>query len=301
MKATTIGAATLLTLVLTAGPVSAQVPDMVPIQGVLSDGNGIPLDGSHTVRLALYDMASGGTVLFEETQTVSTNAGVFTVHLGAANALDMSVFRGSIYLGVTVGTDAEMTPRLEFGTVPYAAYAEECASVPPGAIMFFQLASCPTGWTEFGELDGRVPIGAGSGTLSATHGAALGDQAARTISQVPSHTHSVDPPATFSAYSGTMSMAGSSTSSGTHEHGVWVESFGNFDTYGVAGVQNSTGGQYSNDVISPSSGGHSHNVSVSGANHRHTTDISAFNSGSTGAGSVDVSMPYVQLRACIKN
>ena len=47
-------------------------------------------------------------------------------------------------------------------------------------------------------------------------------------------------------------------------------------------------------------GDHSHSFSTGGASasHQHTTDIAAFNSGTTGSPSVDVTMPYVQLIAC---
>lgn len=280
----------------------AQVPDMLPVQGVLTDDVGTPLDGDQTIQFRIYDVETGGTALFDETQVVAIDDGNFTAYLGQIQSLDLSALRGNIYLGVKVGSDPEMTPRLQFGTVPFAAYAQECASVPPGAIMFFELAQCPDGWSAFAGLDGRAPVGVGSGTLSGTRGTALGNQGARTINQVPSHSHGVNPPASFSDYSGSMSMSGSTTSSGTHGHNVWVEPFGGYGTYGAAGVvNNSSGGQYSSELISSGSGGHSHNVSVTGANHRHSIDIGNFNTATAGAASVDVTMPYIQLRACIKN
>ena len=36
--------------------------------------------------------------------------------------------------------------------------------VPPGAVIAFNLASCPSSWTEFTEAQGRVILGVGMGT-----------------------------------------------------------------------------------------------------------------------------------------
>ena len=125
--------------------------------------------------------------MFDETQTVTVDQGAFTVQLGAVSALDLSLFDGStLYLGIKVGSDAEMTPRLAFGSVPYAARAAECASVPKGAIMYFNLAACPTGWIDLTAAQGRTIVGMpNGGTLGGTIGSALTNRENR------SHTHTV--------------------------------------------------------------------------------------------------------------
>ncbi len=48
------------------------------------------------------------------------------------------------------------------------------AGIPTGAVMFFNLASCPTGWTELTAARGRTVVGLPSGgTLAGTAGTAL--------------------------------------------------------------------------------------------------------------------------------
>ena len=108
------------------------VPSMMNYQGVLSDpttGDPVP-DGDYEIRFALYDVASGGTALWTETQTVPVENGLFSVLLGSVNPLSPGDFTGATYLGVKVGADAEMTPRLQIVSVPYAIHAQQAARAP---------------------------------------------------------------------------------------------------------------------------------------------------------------------------
>ena len=58
---------------------------------------------------------------------------------------------------------------------------------------------------------------------------------------------------------------------------------------------------------SGSNGSHSHTTDIASftsgteSAHSHAVDIASFNSGSTGSSSVDVTMPYIQLTACVAN
>ena len=73
--------------------------------------------------------------------------------------------------------------------------------IPAGAVMFYNLAACPTGWTELTAARGRTVVGLPlSGTLAGTNTGttSLTDLGTRTITAVPAHTHSVDPPSTAS-------------------------------------------------------------------------------------------------------
>jgi len=66
------------------------------------------------------------------------------------------------------------------------------ALIPAGAIMFFNLASCPDGWTEFTQAQGRYPVGLPlSGTLRGIAGTALTDLENRAVGQ---HTHLITDP-----------------------------------------------------------------------------------------------------------
>ena len=120
-----------------AGPTLARLagvslPSLMNYQGVLSHpitGDPVP-DGEHEITFALYDVASGGTALWMETQAVPVQNGLFSVLLGSINPLSADAFTGMTYLGVKVGADAEMTPRQQIVSVPYAIHAQQAASAP---------------------------------------------------------------------------------------------------------------------------------------------------------------------------
>lgn len=184
--------------------------------------------------------------------------------------------------------------------------------LPAGAVVFFNVETCPDGWTEMTGLRGRVPVGLPSGGLvGATVGSDLPDEGLRTISQVPSHTHSVNPPSanTTSGGSHTHSVdppSTNTTSGGSHTHSVNPPSTnttsGGSHTHTV---NNGNGGLASShlqaanaagdgavpDSSSPisSSGNHSHSVdigsfnSASGGSHSHSVNIGAFSSASGGS------------------
>ncbi len=62
-------------------------------------------------------------------------------------------------------------------------------SAPLGAVMSFNLASCPSGWTELTSARGRYIVGLPSGgTLAGTTGTALSNLENRPVGQ---HTHGI--------------------------------------------------------------------------------------------------------------
>jgi hypothetical protein len=103
---------------------AASVPATVGYQGRLYDQNGTPVSGTMSVTFSLYASATGGTAVWTETQSISFANGYFAVQLGAVTAFGTTAFNGTVrYLGVKVGTDAEMTPRATVASVPYALAA----------------------------------------------------------------------------------------------------------------------------------------------------------------------------------
>jgi hypothetical protein len=81
-----------------------------------------------TITFRIYEAASGGTALWTEVQDVTVNRGLYSVRLGESTALNLA-FDVPYYLGVKVGADAEMIPRLELGSVGYAFRAKTVESV----------------------------------------------------------------------------------------------------------------------------------------------------------------------------
>jgi len=103
---------------------SAQVPQTLVHQGRLFDAAGMPLAGRQSITYRIYDAASGGMLLWSETNMVTLDEGFFSVQLGGMTPFGASVFNGSSrFLAVAVGSDPEMTPREAVGSVPYALLA----------------------------------------------------------------------------------------------------------------------------------------------------------------------------------
>jgi microcystin-dependent protein len=86
--------------------------------------------------------------------------------------------------------------------------------VPSGAILAFDLDICPSGWEPFDPLDGRVVVGAGSGSkLTPRRRGDPGGAEEITLEpkHLPQHTHAVYPHAgAVSPNSGTPGASGPS-------------------------------------------------------------------------------------------
>jgi hypothetical protein len=102
---------------------------------VLDGANGAPLPAGtyHNVLFRLYAAPTGGTALWSETQDISISGthGVFAAALGSVTPLPASLhLTQPLWLGIEVGTDPEMTPRMALSTaasadalvLPYTGY-----------------------------------------------------------------------------------------------------------------------------------------------------------------------------------
>lgn len=111
---------------LSAAPGSAMGTSL-PFQGRLTNASGSPLNGTYSVRLALYDVSTGGTALCTDTDNTTVTNGLFVFMMEYCEAGDLD--GRQLYLGVKVGDDAEMTPRQAIHAVPFAR------GLQPGAII----------------------------------------------------------------------------------------------------------------------------------------------------------------------
>ncbi len=136
MRGLTVSILWLLLIVMPLAASSA-VPQTINYQGYLTDPSGNAVSGSGDITFAIYDVETNGIVLWTETQTVTIYNGVYSVVLGtvdmSGNPLDLP-FDAQYWLGVTVGTDSEMTPRQKFAAVPYAYRAVIADSVADNAV-----------------------------------------------------------------------------------------------------------------------------------------------------------------------
>ncbi len=104
----------------------------INFQGKLVDNAGLNVaDSTYSVVFALYDRSSSGTTMWSETQSVTTVDGIFRVALGSSTPIpaNFNFNWDGIYLGIKVGADAEMTPRIRMASVPFAFNSEKVAGL----------------------------------------------------------------------------------------------------------------------------------------------------------------------------
>src|SRR5512143_1556803 len=112
----------LFVLLALAMAASAAVPPQIYYQGYLTSTDGTPLDTVVTMTFRLYDAPAGGTCPWTETQPACTvRAGHFNVVLGSGQGINFPIIAwNNLWLGVTLGTDAEMAPRSQLLSSPYS-------------------------------------------------------------------------------------------------------------------------------------------------------------------------------------
>lgn len=99
-------------------------PATLGYQGRLADAGGTPISASLNITFRLYDVASGGSALWAETQAgVAVDGGNLAVELGKVAPLPSTIWGRQLYLGVQVAGDSEMLPRPPLTAAPYALRA----------------------------------------------------------------------------------------------------------------------------------------------------------------------------------
>ena len=102
----------------------ATVPRELNYQGVLTDTDGgVVPDGSYSLTFRIYDVETGGSALWEETQDVTVSKGTFSVVLGSVTPLNLP-FDKKYYLGVSVAGGDELTPRMPITAAAYSLSAD---------------------------------------------------------------------------------------------------------------------------------------------------------------------------------
>lgn len=144
------------------GTVFAQVPGLVSYQARIVDDQSGPVNDTRTMVFSIYTQVTGGSAIWTEQQNVTIVDGLVNVLLGSVSPLTSEVFQGSErYLGVKIGTDAELTPRKRLLAVPYALKAEAATIrlTPSGGISSTEVTAA------ISELDAEK-LGLAGGTLT---------------------------------------------------------------------------------------------------------------------------------------
>ncbi len=120
------------------------IPRVMLYEGYLTDETGEPLaEGAYDFRFSLYSTAEGGDPIWTEDHlAVPVAGGVVRVRLGDGtipSPLDVP-FDRQYFLGIRVGEDPEMVPRLELMPTAYAFRAHSADAVPDSSITAEKLA-----------------------------------------------------------------------------------------------------------------------------------------------------------------
>ncbi|WPD21072.1 MAG: hypothetical protein SD837_12765 [Candidatus Electrothrix scaldis] len=170
-------------------------------------------DGEYDMTFRLYDVPAQGEALWTETWDSSTmqvlvSKGHYRVFLGIHTPLLPSFFKEhpETYLGVTIGDEDEMLPRMRIASVPYAmsTYSDE-PPFPAGGIILWsgEIGNIPEGWALCDGTNGtpdlreRFVLGAGGSYGpgqkggSSSHSHTIPGQEL-TISSGGAHSHHMD-------------------------------------------------------------------------------------------------------------
>jgi len=123
--------ATAISLVASLSSAQPAFPSSLPFQGRLVKQIGGNVNGVEKITFRLYTLPAGGAPVWTEVApAVSVTNGLFKVELGSVTALPVALFDGrTFYLGVQVGTDPEMVPRLVLTSQAYARLAKNAQDV----------------------------------------------------------------------------------------------------------------------------------------------------------------------------
>lgn len=162
------------------GPAAPNAPaastNTIAYQGRLADTAGVPLTGLYPMVFRLYNApGAGASPLWEEnwvgSNSVQVSDGLFNVMLGSLTSISQSIVtdNGTLWLGITVSTDDEMTPRVQLGSVPFAVQAN---TVLNGSITTEKIADGAVTQAKLGADVNLIPPDGSITTAKLADGAA---------------------------------------------------------------------------------------------------------------------------------
>ncbi|MFP6683854.1 MAG: hypothetical protein VB934_04040 [Polyangiaceae bacterium] len=97
----------------------------LPVQGLLTDASGTPLDESVAIEFALYDNPKATDASWSGTVMADVEGGLFTVYLGVDNPLSATLLRDATApeLSMKIKDDEDVLGRWPIGSAPLAGYA----------------------------------------------------------------------------------------------------------------------------------------------------------------------------------
>ena len=104
----------------------AAIPPSLNYQGHLTDTKGVPVDGTVEMFFHIYDVEAGGIELWSDASAVTVKQGVFSIELGGGlRPFPLRLFERPLWMGLSVGEDAEMKPRRPLTSSAFAFKAAD--------------------------------------------------------------------------------------------------------------------------------------------------------------------------------
>lgn len=174
----------------TAAIAADPTPLALSHHGYLLNAQDVPISENTAITFGLYDdpdLSDAPTPIWGETYDVQVKGGQYAVLLGdtrgpnaAKKPMPPSVFGASErWLGIKVGTGAELTPRLRVAAVPYAGRAASAASIDADTIGTDQLKAKAVTLAKL-DLTGGKFVGLDADTLDGLDATAFAPAAIET-------------------------------------------------------------------------------------------------------------------------
>ena len=127
-------------ILLLSNVIFSQIPGTISYQGILTDTTGNPKpDGNYSFTFSLYESSTGGNTIWSESKTLSVSKGLFSTLLGDQTPFgDTIKFDKPYWLGIKVGNDVELAPRVALTATGYSfssIYSDTAKNIAEGKVV----------------------------------------------------------------------------------------------------------------------------------------------------------------------
>ncbi|MBU1262623.1 DUF1566 domain-containing protein [bacterium] len=135
-------------------PIYAGVPSLIHYQGKLTNA-GSPVDGTRTVNFSIFDVGTGGTLIWQETRDVYCTGGLFSVLLGGVTPLNPAdlINEDSLYLELVVA-GTTLSPRQRIASSVFSFMAGQAGTATFASTATYALTAGSLNGHYIGELYG---------------------------------------------------------------------------------------------------------------------------------------------------
>lgn len=143
---------TAVAILIAASATLAEIPQLISYQGRLTNESGEPISGDYEITFTIYyvDGFGGDAEWAEVHPGITVTDGLFKVLLGSIETLPHDCFANDTvaWLGITIGEDPEMEPKIRLVSVPFAYHALRADT----AYVALSGSGVDCGWTLTGNV-----------------------------------------------------------------------------------------------------------------------------------------------------